>query len=318
MTTFFELTLRSKKLVVRTLFTVKRPQWITLVAALALVIIVYRFGRIVPERKASAGEVSGSDNSVSINSILDQAKKGLTADQLNRLNALEHSVVRGDVKEQQLKTYHQLAHFWADEAQVFEPYAWYEAEGARLENSEKSLTFAAHLLLQNLRGENNLALRSWKALQARDLFERSLKINPNNDSSVVGLGACYVFGNIATTPMEGILKVRAVAEKDSTNIFAQEVLGHGSMLSGQYDRVITRFQTVYRLSKANRDIRLEACLMLAEAFERKADASSAINWYERGLELIDNEQIKQEIKNRIDELSKGNIQESPGGPSENK
>jgi hypothetical protein len=73
MTTFFELTLRSKKLVVRTLFTVKRPQWITLVAALALVIIVYRFGRIVPERKASAGEVSGSDNSVSINSILDQA-----------------------------------------------------------------------------------------------------------------------------------------------------------------------------------------------------------------------------------------------------
>jgi tetratricopeptide (TPR) repeat protein len=297
---------------------VKRPQWITLFGALALVIILYRFGRIVPEGKTSTVQASGSDNIVSINSILDQARKGLTADQSNRLNAIEHSVVRGDVKEQQLKTYHQLAHFWADEAQVFEPYAWYEAEGARLENSEKSLTFAAHLFLQNLRGENNPALRSWKSLQAKDLFERSLKINPNNDSSVVGLGACYVFGNIGTTPMEGILKVRAVAEKDSTNIFAQEVLGHGSMLSGQYDRVITRFQTVYRLSKGNRDAQLEACLMLAEAFERKADGPSAIGWYEKGLELIDNEPIKQEIKNRIDELSKGNLQENPGGPSGNK
>ena len=304
MTTFFELTLRSKKLVVRTLFTVKRPQWITLVAALALVIIVYRFGRIVPERKASAGEVSGSDNSVSINSIVDQAKKGLTADQLNRLNALEHSVVRGDVKEQQLKTYHQLAHFWADEAQVFEPYAWYEAEGARLENSEKSLTFAAHLLLQNLRGENNPALRSWKALQARDLFERSLKINPNNDSSIVGLGACYIFGNLSPTPMEGILRVRSVADRDSTNIFAQEVLGHGSIISGQYDRAIARFEAVYRLSKGDVNAKVEACLMLAEAFERKNEKPSAVSWYQKSLGLINNEQARQEVKQRIDELKK--------------
>ena len=31
--------------------------------------------------------------------------------------------------------------------------------------------------------------RKWKALQAKDLFERSLQINPQNDSSKVGLGA---------------------------------------------------------------------------------------------------------------------------------
>ena len=62
-----------------------------------------------------------------------------------------------------LKIYHQLAHFWADTAQIFEPYAWYEAEAARLENSEKTLTFAAHLFLQNLQGENDPALRKWKA-----------------------------------------------------------------------------------------------------------------------------------------------------------
>lgn len=50
-------------------------------------------------------------------------------------------------------------------------------------------------------------------MQAKDLFERSLTINPANDSAKIGLGACYLFGEISPTPMEGILKIREVAEK---------------------------------------------------------------------------------------------------------
>ena len=284
----------------------KKPQWITLAAALVLVAILYVFGRIVPEKKETTTRQSDlADNPVSVDSILSDAKKRLDPAQIVRLNALENSVVRGDVNEQKLKMYHQLAHFWADTGQIFEPYAWYEAEAARLENSEKSLTFAAHLFLQNMRGENSQPLREWKALEAKDLFERSLKINPQNDSSIVGLGACYIFGGISATPMEGIMKVRAIADKDSSNIFAQEVLGHGSMYSGQYDKAIARFETVYRLSKETENTKLEACLMLAEAFERKADRLSAINWYKKSLTLIKNQEVKEEVNKRIDELSKG-------------
>jgi tetratricopeptide (TPR) repeat protein len=285
---------------------VKKPQWITLTAAVVLVVILYVFGRIVPEKKANTTRPPDlADNPVSIDSILFDAKKRLHAAQVVRLNALENSVVRGNVNEQKLRVYHQLAHFWADTGQVFEPYAWYEGEAARLENSEKSLTFAAHLFLQNMRGENDQPLRTWKALEAKDLFERSLKINPQNDSSIIGLGACYIFGGISATPMEGILKVKAVADKDSSNIFAQEVLGHGSMYSGQYDKAIARFEIVYRLSKKNEDTQLEACLMLAEAYERKADRLSAITWYKKSLTLIKNQEVKEEINKRIDELSKG-------------
>jgi tetratricopeptide (TPR) repeat protein len=284
---------------------VKRPQWITLAAALILLVILYKFSRIVPEKHSASIEKSEiSDNTVTIDTILSVAKKRLSAEQAGRLDILEHSIGRGNVKDQRLEIYHQLAHFWLDTIQLFEPYAYYEAEAARLENSEKSLTFAAHLFLQNLRGDNNPALRTWKALQAKDLFERSLKINPNNDSSTVGLGACYIFGSISSNPMEGIMKVRTIAEKDSTNIFAQEVLGHGSLLSGQFDRAIARFESVYRLSKENMDTKLEACLMLAEAYERKADKSSAVTWYEKSLDLIKNEEVKEEVKKRIDELKK--------------
>ena len=68
---------------------------------------------------------------------------------------LENSISRGDVKDQQIKVYHQLAHFWGDSMRFFPPYAWYEAEAARLENSEKTLTFAAHLFLENLQQEQD-------------------------------------------------------------------------------------------------------------------------------------------------------------------
>lgn len=283
----------------------KKPQWITVGGALILLAILYFFGRTTPEKKAvKSANAEGTDSVITIDSILIQAKRTLPADQVARVDALEHSVVRGDVNEQQLKLYHQLAHFWRDTGQLFEPYAWYQAQAARLEKSEKSLTFAAHLFLQNLRGENDPYLRNWKALQAKDLFERSLRINPNNDSSTVGLGACYIFGNMGATPMEGILKVRSIAEKDSTNIFAQEVLGHGSMLSGQYDRAINRFESVYRLADKNNAVQLEACLMLAEIYERKGNASSAIAWYEKSLPLINNVQLKQEVEKRIKELER--------------
>ncbi|MDP9229053.1 MAG: hypothetical protein M3O67_00105, partial [Bacteroidota bacterium] len=183
---------------------------------------------------------------------------------------------------------------------IFEPYAWYEAEAARLENSEKNLTFAAHLFLNNLRVENNPALKKWKALQVRDLFERSLKINPDRDSSVIGLGASYIFGNISDNPMVGILRVKEIADKDSTNIFAQMVLAQGSVISGQYEKAISRLETVNRLQPDN----LEAILTLAEVFEKKEDKPSAIIWYKKSLPLITRADFRAEVNGRLEELQK--------------
>jgi tetratricopeptide (TPR) repeat protein len=213
---------------------------------------------------------------------------------------LENSISRGDVKDQQLRVYHQLAHFWGDSAQIFEPYAWYTAEGARLENSEKTLTFAAHLFLDNLQQSGDPRIVRWKALQAKDLFERSLKINPDNDSSKVGLGACYLFGNISDSPMEGISKIREVVERDSTNVFAQITLAKGSLISGQYDKAIGRLHTVSRVQPDN----LEAILMLADVYERTGDKASAIEWYKKSLNYINRADAKTEIEKRIAALRK--------------
>jgi tetratricopeptide (TPR) repeat protein len=285
---------------------VKKPQWITIAAAVVLVAAIYSFGKTVPEKKKSAavseqhspddGHGHGTD-AMSTDTILALAHKQLTPEQSVRLNTLRNSVSRGDVKDQQLKIFHQLSHFWRDSAKMFEPYAWYVAEAARLENSENSLTFAAHLFLENLR---DFALRKWKALQAKDLFERSLKINAANDSSKIGLGASYLFGNITDNPMEGISRIREVTDRDSTNVFANMILAKASVMSGQTDKAIERLMTVNRFAPSN----LEAILMLADIFERTRDNKNAIYWYGKSLPLVTRGDVREEIEKRINELKK--------------
>ena len=280
----------------------KKPQWITIVVAICLIAALYVFGRAIPHKNtvSSLPEVMQSEPGITSDTILSLAKKQLPPEQVVRINTLENSISRGNIKEQQLNVYHQLAHFWADTAVIFEPYAFYEAEAARLENSEKSLNFAARLFLDNLQSDDDAQRRKWKALQAKDLFERSLKVNPDNDSTKVGLGACYLFGNISATPMEGILKIREVVEKDSSNVYAQMMLAKGSLISGQYDKAISRLQLINRLEPGNPEV----LLLLADVCERTSDKPGAISWYQKSLQFIKQPDARKEIEKRIEELRK--------------
>jgi len=276
---------------------VKKQQWISAGIGICLVVLIYFFGRTVPVKNPTP-IADNATQEVSFDSILAHAKERLSNEQITYLSQVENSISRGDVQTQQLEVYHQLAHFWKDTARVFEPYAFYEAEAARLENSEKNLTFAAHLFLSNLQAEGNPELKSWKAKQAKDLFERSLKINPDNDSAIVGVGATYLFGSISENPMEGISMVRQVLDKDSTNIFAIMTLGRGSVISGQSDKAIERFEQAHRIQPGN----LEAILSLADIYEKKGDKKQAINWYSKSLPIIEIPALKTEVEKRINDL----------------
>ncbi len=245
----------------------KKPQLITAGLVLAAVVFLYAattkqiFGNNLKEVK-QAPDVATS--AISIDSILVHAKENLSPAQASSLSLLENSISRGDVLTQKIHVFHQLARFWSDSVRVFEPYAWYTAEATRLENSENSLTFAAHLFLDNLKGEENPGLKKWKALQAKDLFERSLKINPANDSTEIGLGLVFLYGGIGT-PMEGIGKIRKVADEHPDNVYAQMSLGHASVASGQFDKASLPFERVLAVPPGN----IEANLSSADLYERR-------------------------------------------------
>lgn len=280
-----------------------KQQWTVVIISFLLIIVLFvaTKGQFFGERKAKVEtlSVSSSSESLTTDSILYYSKQNLTKEQTARLNQLENSISRGDVMAQKLSLYHQLAHFWYDTANIFPPYAWYTAEAARLENSENSLTFAAHLILNKLDEVQDARLRQWEALQAKDLFERSLKINPDNDSSKIGLGAVYLYGGIAS-PMEGIGLIRGVVEKDSNNVYAQMTLGRASLMSGQVEKAVDRFKKVVSIQPKN----IEAILLLADTYERMHDNGNAIEWYQKSLPLVPNPEYKKEVEQKIEQLKK--------------
>lgn len=271
-----------------------------LAGATALFCVIYFFGRTVPHKTATPTAAATSDSAFNIKNVLEASRAQLTEEQRSRLAVLENSVVRGNVKEQKAEVYRQIAAFYRDTAHLLLPFAYYTGEAAKLENSEKSLTFAARFFLENARKQDQEALKKWMANESKQLFEKALVLDPDNDSLKVGLGSCYIFANIADNPMQGIMMIREVAERDPSNMYAQYMLGVGGLISGQLDRAIERLSLVVSKQPDN----LEVMLMLAEAYERKGDKTNAVKWYESVRSHISNPEIVQEIDKRIQSLNK--------------
>jgi len=287
----------------------KRQQYLVAGTGVLLLLLLYFFGQTVPpHQKLNAAATGLQGNSpvkaIGLQEILRTAKEGLSPSQQSYVNRLEHSVVRGDIKTQQLNAYRQLAGFWKDSVRDgILLYAYYSGEAAKLENSETNLTFAAQIFLQSLRGQDNPALKSWMATNAKELFEKALELNPNDDSTKVGLGASYVFGAEAGNPMEvmqGIQRILEVARRDSTNMYAQLMLGWGGLESGQLDKAVERLTTVVRHQPAN----IEAILLLAEVQQQRGDKTDAIQWYMAARKQLGNQdpEMAREIDKRIRSL----------------
>ncbi|HEX8357180.1 MAG TPA: tetratricopeptide repeat protein [Segetibacter sp.] len=277
-----------------------KQQLILVGSGVSLLVLLFLFGNTIPPKKAIelAENTPHEERKIETEKLLTHAKERLTREQLEKVTSLENSVKRGDVKNQQLSVYKQLASFWQDSVGLFEPYAFYTAEAAKLENSEKTLTFAAHLFLTNLKTETEPPMQNWLATNAKDLFQKALEINPANDSSKIGLGACYIFGNISSNPMEGIGPIREIVQKNPDNIFGQFILGLGGIKSGQFDKAIERFALIVNKQPDN----LEAILNLAEAYDRKGDNANAIKWYKIVKAKIPNPEAQKELDTRISAL----------------
>jgi len=283
---------------------VKKQQAIVAGTGIIILVIFYFFGKTVPPLKKSDAPAQSptATQSLDIKTILDAGKSKLSPEQLAYVNRLENAVVRGNVKDQQIEADHQLAGFWKDSVENgFLAYAYYTGEASKLENSEKSLTFAAQLFLNNLRGQDNPELKNWMAAESRNLFERAILLNPDNDSTKIGLGATYIFGSTGVQRddvMKGIQGILAVVKKDSLNIYAQLMLVLGGIESVQYDKAIPRLLKVVHFDPGN----LEAVLSLAEAYERTGDTEAAKSWYGQGIKLTKNPELIKAINDRITSL----------------
>ncbi|MEO6188911.1 MAG: tetratricopeptide repeat protein [Ginsengibacter sp.] len=269
---------------------------------LVLLFVLLVFGKTA-QKKEDHLEAASAKPSFNISEVIASQKQNLTPLQSEFLSKLENNITRGDLKKQESEQYTALANFWRDSAKNFVPYAYYLSQSAKLDNSEKNLTFAARLILENMRREENVAIKTWEAETAAALFQQALKLDPTNDDLKVGLGSCYIYGHgMAGDPeqtMKGIQQLLEVVRSDSNNMQAQMVLGIGAAISGQNDKAIQRLNKVVAFDPHN----LEAISWLADAYASVGDKRNAVKWYEQSKHLVNNAEFSKEVDERIRALN---------------
>ena len=279
----------------------RKPQLILILSGLLLFSVLYFFTPRFTAKEANAPIQSAENQVVTTESILNTAKLALSESQKISLLSIENQLIKAKNAQDSLKSYKALTKFWADSAQKLAPYLYFSYSAALLENSEKSLTFAAQLLVDNLlTPDAPPALLPWIAGNAKVLLEKALVINPKNDSAKINLGACYLFGSLSDNPMQGITKIKEVVDKDSTNAYGQFILALGGKKSGQYDKAIERFLTVINIQPNQ----IEAMIHLAECYELTDQKALAIEWYTKVRNSVNIPEAKEAISKRIKELKK--------------
>jgi tetratricopeptide (TPR) repeat protein len=281
-----------------------KKQFILTGAGILLLCILFFFVRTTPNKKvlASSNKDSIAQKAFNVKLFIQQEKAKLSPNNAILVSKLENSISRGDVLTQQIKANEALANFWKDSAKLYEAYVFYISEAAKLENSEKNLTFAARLYLDNLRGEKDELKLAWETGEAIELFNRAIKINPTNDDLRIGLGSSYIYGKGRNgdpqETMKGIQELLAVVRKDSNNLKAQLMLGVGGVVSGQYVKAIDRLEKVAAAQPTN----VEAVAYLADAYAGIGKKAEAIKWYNISKRLINDTHYTQEVDERIKKL----------------
>jgi tetratricopeptide (TPR) repeat protein len=272
-------------------------------AGVLLLFTLLIFGKTETIKTEPAAVAAPSVPEFNIQNAIKVEKQKLSPAQLIYVSNLENNISRGDVKNQSQNQYTNLANFWKDSVASFVPYAYYLSEAAKLDNSEKNLTFAARLILENMRRETKTDLKAWEAQTAATLFERALEKDPDNNDLKVGLGSCYVYGQgMIGDPqqtMKGIQQLLEVVRKDSNNMQAQMVLGIGAVISNQNDKGIERLKKVVDFDPHN----LEAVSWLADAYAAEGDKANAIKWYVQSKHLVNNPDFSKEVDERIKALN---------------
>lgn len=273
-----------------------------MVGAVVGIGLIFFLGSTTKPLKLADNNAASLAPSYNIDSILSADQTKLTDSQQIYINSKLESVKRGAVVDEQIKTYNSLASYYLNDIHQQDGYLFYLQKAAKLENSEKSLTFAAQLFLAAVKVEHDPAKLSWLTNSSIDLFQKALAKNPSNSDLKIGLGSSYVYGKGQSADpqelMTGVAKLLEVVREDSTNMKAQLVLGVGGFVSTQYDKAVERLLKVVAAQPNN----VEAVAFLADSYAALGNKTEAVRWYEKSKGLIKNPDYDKEVDERIKQL----------------
>ena len=278
--------------------------YITLATAIALIALLYWGGNTVPpakkpgaETQPMAGAAQGPNTMkpASFDSIVTASRRQLPKTAVDTVLTIENELTAMRDSSRMASVFIRLSGVW-ERNKMLPVAVYYNAKAAKLENSEKKLTFAGQNFLQLMENESSPSVQVWEAREAVSCLEQSLKINPDNEDTKLALATGYIEGT--GEPMKGVQILLAITREKPEDVPANMLLGRMSIQSGQFDKAVGRFETVLKKEPDNK----EALFFLAQAYEGKGDKPKAIEMLEKCKKIVNNPEFSKEIDKRINSL----------------
>lgn len=280
--------------------------YLTLAIAVALIAILYYGANTIPplkkpearmQRPNSGGAVAmgGMPVRASFDSILLISRAKLKPAVKDSVAAVEKELTGIRDSSKMTGIFSRLSGLWERGGQL-PVAAYYQSVTAKLENSEKKLTFAGQFFLQLMENENSSSIQAWEAGEAVRCLEQSLKLNPDNEETKLALATGYIEGT--GEPMRGVQILLAITREKPDDIPENMLLGRMSNQSGQFDKAIGRFESILKLEPENK----EALYFLAQAYEGKGDKNKAIELLQQCKKVVNDPAFSRDIDQKINSL----------------
>jgi tetratricopeptide (TPR) repeat protein len=128
--------------------------------------------------------------------------------------------------------------------------------------------------------------------KANTAYTNAVALDSTNAAAKTGLGVTIVNG--MGMPMQGIAMLLDVVKKDPSNLKANMSLGTFAIKSGQFDKAITRFESIVKTNPSP-----DAYFYLATAYENLGRNQEAIDAYLKSKKLAANAKLSQFIDEKV-------------------
>lgn len=230
-----------------------------------------------------------------LSALIENSKNELETSIQSRINGFE----KNWLKEQDLNALDSLINIWSvtgNEA-VTAVYTYQKA----IQSSSVHFLKEAGLILQRAANYGQVqgydqTLLFFFVTASEECFNMVLEQKPDDLDAKIGLANSFIDGK--GDIMSGVRLLLDVVKEDSLNIKANRKLGRLSMINGEYEKVIMRMNKVL----ATDSLDFEAHVLIANSYGALNNNKSARDYFNKALELTDNEDLINEIINRLEDL----------------
>ena len=263
----------------------KKTQWILLIAAFAISIAIYHSFDYVRVEKSTDQVPEGAI-------VQQEVKESMIKAAFDNLTPEKRAKADSLIK---IEDFLSLAAIF-EKSNLLDAAVMSYVQAQKSLDKEIDLLFVGKKIVNSLKFLQVPVVKEQGTRVAKSIYDDLVKKDPNNADYQIGLAGCYIEG--LNDVMSGVNILKKVIEGEPKNIHANFQLGRLGIVSGQFDKAITRLEVV--LEQDPKDI--DALLYMAEAYISMNQNNNAVKYLQQAEPLITNVEVKEKINKYIKEL----------------